>query len=102
MGSVSLKSRGGLSLHRDIRKLTLSRIDEFRPKVNYVDQVVNLLTQAGFTIEAQTDVGVSFSGPKDIFQSEFNVIIAERRRCCVNAAFVRRRFLFIEQANRNS
>jgi hypothetical protein len=78
MGSVSLKSRGGLSLYRDIRKLTLSRIDEFRPKVNYVDQVVNLLTQAGFTIEAQTDVGVSFSGPKDIFQSEFNVIIRRK------------------------
>jgi len=78
MASVTLKSRSGLSVFKDVRKLSLSKIDEFRPRANYVDQTVNQLTQAGFTIEAQTDVGVSFSGPKDLFQSEFGVTIRKR------------------------
>ena len=78
VASVTLKSRSGLSVLRDVRKLSLSRIDEFRPRATYVDQVVSQLTQAGFTIEAQTEVGVSFSGPKDLFESEFGVIIRRR------------------------
>jgi hypothetical protein len=44
-----------------------------------VDKVVNHLKQAGFTIEAQTEVGVSFSGPKDLFQSEFSITIRRRK-----------------------
>ena len=40
--------------------------------------MTNLLTQAGFTIEAQTEVGMSFSGSKDLFESEFGVAIRQR------------------------
>ncbi len=78
MASVTLKSRSGLSIYKDINKLSLSRVDEFRPKARQVDQVVSQLTQAGFTIEARTEVGVSFSGPKDLFQTEFDVTIRRR------------------------
>ncbi len=80
MASVTLKSRSGLSVFRDLQSFSLSRLDEFRPKVNEVDQVVNLLTQAGFTIEAQTDVGVSFSGPRDLMKAEFGISIRRQTR----------------------
>ena len=70
MASVILKSRSGLSVVKDLPKFSFSRLDDFRPKIDQVDKVVNQLTQAGFTIEAQTDVGVSFSGQKDLFQSD--------------------------------
>ena len=50
MASVTLKSRGGLSVFKDFRKFSLSRVDEFRPKAKHVDQVVNLLTQSCFTL----------------------------------------------------
>ena len=79
MASAILKSRTGLSAFRDARKLSLSRIDDFRPKANSIDQTVNLLTQAGFTIEAQTGVGVSFSGPAELFETEFRTKLRERR-----------------------
>jgi hypothetical protein len=78
MGSVTFKSRSGLSIFTDVRKLSLKRIDDFRPKANHVDQVVNKLTQAGFTIEAVTQTGVSFSGPKALFQGEFGVTIRKK------------------------
>lgn len=76
---VTMKTRKkGLSVHKDIRKLSLSTIDDFRPKPDYVDQVVNILTQAGFKIVARTAVGVSFSGPKKLFESEFKVKIRRK------------------------
>ena len=72
---VTMKTRSGLSIHKDIRKLSLNTIGDFRPKPDHVDQVVNILTQAGFKIVARTAVGVSFSGPKKVFESEFKVTI---------------------------
>jgi hypothetical protein len=78
MASVTLKSRSGLSIFRDIHKLSLSRIDEFRPKAKQIGRLIKLLTQAGFSVEAHTEVGVSFSGPKDLFQSEFGVTIRKK------------------------
>jgi len=96
MASVTLKSRSGLSVFRDIRKLSLSRIDDFRPKTDQVDQVVNLLIQAGFTIEAQTEVGVSFSGPEDLFQSEFGVTIRRRTKLMQMPGIRPREFSFYE------
>lgn len=80
MAYVTFKSRSGLSVFKDIRKLSLSRIDEFRPKTDQIVQVINMLTEAGFTIEAQTEVGVSFSGPIDLFQSEFGVTIRRKKK----------------------
>jgi hypothetical protein len=98
MASVTLKSRSGLSVFKDFRKFTFSRLDDFRPKANQVDQVVNLLTQAGFTIEAQTDVGVSFSGPKDLLQSEFGVTI-RRKKMLLREPGVRQRELSFYEAS---
>ncbi len=78
MASVTLKSRGGLSIYSHFEKLCPRRIDEFRPKATDVDQVVNLFTQAGFTVEAQTEMGLSISGPQDLFESEFQTTISRK------------------------
>jgi subtilisin family serine protease len=76
---VTMKtSKKGLSVHKDIRKLSLSTIDDFRPKSDHVDQVVRILTQAGFKIVARTAIGVSFSGQKKLFESEFKVKIRRK------------------------
>lgn len=78
MASVILKSRSGLSIYHDLSRLSLTRLDDFRPQLSQIDQVVNLLRQAGFTIEAQTEVGVSFSGQRELFETEFGTTIRQR------------------------
>jgi hypothetical protein len=78
IGSVTLKSRSGMSIFEHTRKLSIKNIDEFRPAPRRIDQIVNLLTEAGFIIQAQTEVGVSFSGPKNLFEQEFNTAVQQR------------------------
>lgn len=78
MASVVLKSRTGMSVYKDFRKLTLSTVDDFRPLITRIDQTVNLLAQAGFQVEAQTEAGVSFSGSKELFEAEFGSGIEQR------------------------
>ncbi len=78
VASVILKSRSGLSVINDFDKFTFSKINEFRPKSSHIDKVCNLLTQAGFTIEAHTDAGISFSGSKDLFEAEFKAPIRKQ------------------------
>lgn len=78
IASVIFKSKSGLSIFKDLDKFSLSKIDDFRPEASYIEQVVNKLTEAGFDIEAQTEVGVSFSGSKELFESEFNVTVRRR------------------------
>ena len=68
---VTMKTRSGLSIHRDIRKLSLRTIDSFLPVPDQVDQVVRILTHSGFKIVARTAAGVTFSGPLQLFRSEF-------------------------------
>jgi hypothetical protein len=79
MASVILKPRGRVSVLADIDKLSLSRLDEFRPHPDNIDRAVNLPRESGFTIEAQTQAGNSFSGPRELFESEFGVTIQRRR-----------------------
>lgn len=78
LANIILKSRSGLSIFNNFDQFTFSRLDEFRPKSNNVDQVVNQLIQAGFEIEAQTNVGISFSGSKELYESEFGVSVQKR------------------------
>lgn len=78
IASVTLKSHTGLSIFKDFDKFSFDKLDEFRPKIDNIDKVTSQLTQAGFNIEAQTEVGISFSGPKELFQTEFNVNIRKR------------------------
>lgn len=96
VASVTLQSRSGLSIFRNIDRLSLTTLDEFRPRLNQVDQVTNLLTQAGFTIEAQTEVGISFSGSKDLFESEFGVTIQQRELTLPERGIGPRRIRFFE------
>ena len=96
VASVTLQSRSGLSVFRDIKRLSLTTLDEFRPRENQVDQVINLLSQAGFDIEAQTGVGVSFSGSQDLFESEFGVAIRQRELALPEPGLTPRRIRFFE------
>jgi subtilisin family serine protease len=85
MASVILKPRGRVSMLADIHQLSLDRLDEFRPAARTVDRGVNLFEQQGFTIAAQTEVGISISGPRRLFESEFGVRIEPCRvRIAVN------------------
>lgn len=96
VASVILKSRSNLSIYTNFDKFSFSKVNEFRPKAGKIDKVSNLLAQAGLNIEAQTDVGISFSGPKELLESEFGVII-RRRELLFNVAGLRRhRFAFFE------
>ncbi|MFX0183063.1 MAG: S8 family serine peptidase [Candidatus Hodarchaeota archaeon] len=78
IASVTLKSKSGLSIFKDIDKFSFSTLDDFRPEADNIEQVSNLLIEAGFKIETQTEVGISFSGPKELFESEFSVTIRPR------------------------
>lgn len=79
MASVTLKSRRGLSVYSHFTKLSPRRIDEFRPRTTHIDQTANLFAQAGFTIEAQTEMGISISGAKELFAAEFNTKLTKKR-----------------------
>ncbi|MFP7756266.1 S8 family serine peptidase [Thermodesulfobacteriota bacterium B35] len=78
MASVILKSRSGLSVFRDPDRLTLSRVKDFRPESAKVDEVAGRLVEAGFTVEAQTPVGVSFSGHPELFEEEFSITVRRK------------------------
>lgn len=98
MASVTMKSRSGLSIFRDIDKFSFSRLDEFRPRERNVDQVASSLVQAGFTIEAQTGVGISFSGPKELFESEFAVAVRHREMTVQEPGLKPQRLSFFESS----
>jgi len=78
IASVILKSKSGLSIDKDLDRFSLSTLDEFLPKDANIKKTVKILKDAGFDIEAQTKVGISFSGPKELFESEFGVTISKR------------------------
>jgi subtilisin family serine protease len=80
IASVTLKSRSGRSVHqpKDIGKLSVATIDEFRPHAKDVDRTQDRLVAAGFDIVAQTEVGLSISGPRALFESEFGAPIRKR------------------------
>ncbi len=79
MASVILKPRGRVSMLADIHKLSLDRLDEFRPAARNVDRGANLLERHGFAIAARTEVGISISGPRRLFEEEFDVRITPCR-----------------------
>ena len=72
---VTMKTSSGLSIHKDLQKLSLTTIEQFRPDPKHLDQVVKILTEAGFKIVARTRVGISFSGSKRRFEAEFKAEI---------------------------
>ena len=78
VASVILKSKSGLSIDKDLDKFSLSTLDEFLPKSANIKNAAKILKDAGFDIEAQTKVGIYFSGPKELFESEFGVTISKR------------------------
>lgn len=80
MASVTFKSRSGLSVLKDIQKLSVNNVIEFSPILDHITPVANMLTRAGFKVEAQTDIGLSFSGPIDLFRSEFDVTISPKKK----------------------
>ncbi len=96
MASVTLKSRSGLSIHKDLDKFSFNKLEEFSPKLQDVNKVAKLLTEAGFTIEAQTQVGISFSGPKNLFESEFGVSIQKSEMVQKEKGLEPRRVKFFE------
>ena len=72
---VTMKTRSSLSIHKDLQKLSLTTIDQFRPDPKHLDRVVKILIEAGFKIVARTRVGISFSGAKRRFEEEFKAEI---------------------------
>jgi len=67
---VTLKSQN--------EKLSLSKQDISRQETKNAKEVSKLLTEAGFEIEAQIGGSISFSGPKELLESEFNATIQRR------------------------
>ncbi len=79
MASVTLKSKSGLSIFKNLDKFSLRTVDNFRPIRENVSKVAQKLVEAGFKVEAQTQVGISFSGPKRLFESEFATKIRRQK-----------------------
>ena len=100
IASVTLKSRSGLSVFEHPRKLSIRNIADFRPVPRRIDQIVNLLIEAGFTIEAQTEVGVSFSGPKNLFEHEFKTTLQQRTTVASSHGPRSRQFSYYEASER--
>jgi hypothetical protein len=100
IASVTLKSRSGLSVFEHPRKLSITNIADFRPVPRRIDQIVNLLIEAGFTIEAQTEVGVSFSGPKNLFEHEFKTTLQQRTTVASSHGPRSRQFSYYEASER--
>ena len=75
MASVILRPRGRVSMIADIRKLSIERLHEFGPTDRSMNRCFTFFKRQGFTIAAKTDVGMSISGPRELFESEFRVKI---------------------------
>ena len=78
MASVCFKTRSGMSLFSDFEKFSIDNLDDFKPSLNNIDNVVSVLREEGFLIESQTDVGLSFSGPKELFEAVFKIGISQK------------------------
>ena len=95
---VTMRTRSGLSIHKDIRKLSLTTIEQFRPNPKHLDQVVDLLTEAGFKIVARTAIGISICGPKKLFESEFKVKIHRKETWVKEADKPRQKVVFYKSS----
>jgi subtilisin family serine protease len=77
LATVTFKSQSGLSIFEseDLVRLSARTIAEFVPAAGVVTAAASRLQQWGFTIVAQTEVGLSFSGDAMLFKSKFGVTI---------------------------
>ncbi|MFX1476742.1 MAG: S8 family serine peptidase [Promethearchaeota archaeon] len=91
-----MKSKSGLSIDKDLEKLSLSTLDGFLPKSANIKNTAKILKEAGFDIEAQTKVGILFSGSKELFEAEFGVSISKREIKIKSPEIVERSVSFFE------
>ncbi len=101
MASVAFKTRSGMSLFDDFDKFSFNKLDDFRPKSNSQENLIDILKQEGFEIESQTDVGVSFSGPRELFETSFRTKVDKREATFQAPGRARQKILFNEAINHN-
>lgn len=79
IATVTLKSRGGLSVYRDLEKLNRGTFKDFRPDEESLAKVREGFVSRGFYIEAKSEVGLTVSGPNELFAECFKVKISREK-----------------------
>lgn len=77
--TVTPKSESGLSIFKDISKLSVGTLEEFKPKDGVIGEIERKLIELGATIECKSEVGLTISMSKKLAQSLFAVEITEKR-----------------------
>ena len=73
IGVVSPRSVGGTSLFEAPAPITAENVDEFRSEQSDIAATSNELRRLGFQVLQESTTTISFSGPRRLFQDEFNV-----------------------------
>lgn len=77
--NISFKSKQGLSVYRDLEKLNRHTYPAFTPPTGAIAATKKQFVQEGFSVEAESGVGLTLSAQKDLFDTFFKVN-AEKRR----------------------
>lgn len=77
--NISFKSKEGLSVYRDLEKINQHTYPAFIPPGGAVAAAKKQFIQEGFSLEAESGVGLTLSAEKELFDDFFNVNVQERR-----------------------
>jgi subtilisin family serine protease len=79
--SFTFKSKNGRSIYNmnDLKDINSGNIDEFKPDPDHIKKIAEVMKKEGFTIEVQTEVGLSISGEVEQLEAFFNTKIKKKR-----------------------
>ncbi|MCR4441042.1 MAG: S8 family serine peptidase [Peptococcaceae bacterium] len=77
--TVTFFSKGGLSVYRDLAQLNRGTLALFVPPPEAVEETKSEFAVRGFAVEADSEVGISVSGPRELFEETFGVAVRKER-----------------------
>lgn len=77
--SISFKSSGKYSIYSDLSLLSKHTFAEFKPDPEWVSITQKELLDMGFDLEAESEVGLSFSCGMDLFNDIFNASLIKKK-----------------------
>jgi len=77
--SVSLYSAAGKSIYKELDKLNRNTFQDFIPKQEWIEQTLQYFITKGCSIEACSEVGITVSCEKDVFEEMFSTEISYNR-----------------------
>ncbi len=77
--NISFKSQQGLSVYRDLEKLNQHTYSAFIPPPGAIPAVKKKFTREGFSLEAESGVGLTLSAGKELFDAFFKADVQKKR-----------------------